>query len=75
MAALSKTKADFLPLTEPHTQVTRAMAAAGEEVLLAHYLDLIEPHLPSFPKIASTVYEAMQAARALSPSEPADENR
>ena len=76
MSGAPKTKAENIPfsLAGPRTQVTPAMAEAGKEALLAHYLDLIEPHLPAFPKIASIVYEAMQAVRPLSP-EPTDENR
>jgi len=69
-----KTKVRACLLTEPRTLVTPAMAEAGKEALLEHYLDLCEPHLPSFPKIASIVYEAMQAVRPSS-DEPADQNR
>lgn len=76
MSGAPKTKAEKNPFfsAEPHTQVTPAMAEAGKEALLAHYLELIEPHLPSFPKIASIVYEAMEAARPLS-DVPSSENR
>lgn len=72
MSGGPKTKGNFFLLAGPHTQMARAMAEAGAEALSPHYLDLIAPHRLFFPKIANTVYEAMQAARPLSPESDAE---